>query len=142
MFNAICWLIAMVVLLLFELATVALTTIWFAAGALVASIVSLFCDKLIVQVLVFIFVSIGILVLLRPSMVRKFNEKTNKTNIDEWIGKRVRIIEKVDNNAATGCAVLNGQEWTARAQDDSVTFDVGDMATIANISGVKLILTK
>lgn len=142
MFDAICWLIAMVIFLLFEIATVALTTIWFAAGALVASVLSMFCDSLYVQLLVFAIVSLATLIMLRPSVVRKFNEKTNKTNIDEWIGKRVRIIEKVDNGAATGGAVLNGQEWTARAQDDNVTFDVGDMATIADISGVKLILTK
>lgn len=142
MFDAICWLIAMVIFLLFELATVALTTIWFAAGALVACIASLFIDSLFVQLLIFAGVSIVMLVLLRPSMTRKFNEKTNKTNIDEWIGKRVRIIEKVDNKVESGCAVLNGQEWTARSQDESVTFDVGDMATVANITGVKLILTK
>lgn len=142
MFNAICWLIAMVIFLLFELATVALTTVWFAAGALVACIASLFIDSLFIQLLIFAGVSIVMLVLLRPSMTRKFNERTNKTNIDEWIGKRVRIIEKVDNKVESGCAVLNGQEWTARSQDESVTFDVGDMATVANITGVKLILTK
>lgn len=142
MFNSICWLIAMVVFLLFELATVALTTIWFAAGALVACIVAIFCDSLYIQLLVFLLVSIVTLVAFRPSITKRFNEKTNKTNIDEWIGKRVRIIEKVDNREETGCAVLNGQEWTARAQDDNVTFDVGDMATVADISGVKLMLVK
>ena len=142
MFNTICWLIAMVVFLLFELATVALTTIWFAAGAMVTCVVSFFCDSLFTQFIVFVVISVAMLVLLRPSVTRKFNEKTNKTNIDEWIGKRVRVVEKVDNKMESGCAVLNGQEWTARSQDDEVTFDVGVMATVAGISGVKLILVK
>ena len=142
MFNAICWLIAMVVFLLFELATVALTTIWFAAGALIACGTSLFCDDLFIQFVVFALVSVITLVMFRPSITKKFNDKTNKTNIDEWIGKRVRIVEKVDNAMNSGCAVLNGQEWSARAQDDSVTFDVGMMATVASISGVKLILVE
>ena len=142
MINTICWLIAMVVFLLFELATVALTTIWFAAGAVVAGIASLFCDSLFIQFIVFLVVSVITLVMFRPSVTKKFNEKTNKTNVDEWIGKRVRIVEKVDNKMNSGCAVLNGQEWTARAQDDNVTFDVGGMATVASISGVKLILVE
>ncbi len=142
MFNTICWLIIMVVLLLFELVTVALTTVWFAAGALAAGIVSIFTEDFMIESIVFIIVSILTLILFRPSVAKKFNDKTQKTNIDEWIGKRVRITEKVDNKMATGTAVLNGQEWTVRAQDDNVTFDVGDMATVADISGVKLILIK
>ena len=39
--NAMIWLILFVVLVVFEIATMGLTTIWFAAGALIAFFASL-----------------------------------------------------------------------------------------------------
>ena len=54
----------------------------------------------------------------------------------------VRITEKVDNLQQTGTAVVNGLEWTTRAERDDVILDPGDLAKVVNISGVKLIVKK
>ena len=65
-----------------------------------------------------------------------------KTNYEGIIGKVVRITEKVDNLQQTGTAVVNGLEWTTRAERDDVILDPGDLAKVVNISGVKLIVKK
>ena len=60
------WLALMVVLIVIEILTVGLTTIWFAAGALAATIVSCLGGGWIVQIVVFLIISFGMLVFTRP----------------------------------------------------------------------------
>ena len=50
------WLIAMAILLVIEIITMGLTTIWFAAGALAAVVAALFHAPLIVQFALFLTV--------------------------------------------------------------------------------------
>ena len=65
-----------------------------------------------------------------------------KTNYEEIIGKVVRITERVDNLKETGTAVINGLEWTARAERDEEIIEPGDQAEVVRISGVKVIVKK
>ena len=51
-----------------------------------------------------------------------------------------RVTMKIDNIEETGTAVLNGQEWTARSNDDAVTIEADTTAEVVAISGVKLIV--
>ena len=39
-------------------------------------------------------------------------------------------------------AVVHGQEWTVRTRDDNETIEVGELAKVLGISGVKLIVEK
>ena len=57
-------------------------------------------------------------------------------------GKTIRISEKVDNIHQTGMAVVNGQEWTVRSEDDKEILEPETLAKVINISGVKLIVKK
>ena len=65
------WLILFVVLIILELCTVNLTTIWFAFGALLAYIVSLFTDNVMIQTTVFLIVSVITLLFTRSSTSSK-----------------------------------------------------------------------
>ena len=65
-----------------------------------------------------------------------------KTNVEELIGEKARVIEKIDNIAGTGRAIVRGQEWMARSEDDAVTFDEESIVIINKITGVKLIVKK
>ena len=60
------WLAAMIILIIIEIVTVGLTTIWFAIGALVAIIVSMLGGGIILQMTVFLFISLGMLIFTRP----------------------------------------------------------------------------
>ena len=134
------WLIVLVAMLVIEMATLSLTTIWFAGGALVAIIASMFGAKISLQVFIFLAVSLLILFLLRPSAVKYFNGKRTKTNVSSLIGLEAKVLETVNNDNMTGKAVVNGQEWTARAVKDDMIIEKGEKASIVDIKGVKLIL--
>ena len=137
----IIWLLILVSLLIIEFLTLGLTSIWFAGGALAAIIATELGANIVVQIIVFLAVSVVILFLFRPKAVSYFNSKIERTNADSLIGKEAKIIETVNNKENTGKAIINGQEWTARAKNDKDVFEVDSWAKIEAISGVKLILT-
>ena len=76
------WLILFVVLIILELCTVNLTTIWFAFGALLAYIVSLFTDNVMIQTTVFLVVSVMTLLFTRPIVKKYLLTKPSRTNAD------------------------------------------------------------
>ena len=136
------WLGLLILFLVIEIATVGLTTIWMAGGALGALILDLAGLNLWWQIGAFLVVSFTMLVFTRPFVVKYINSHHEKTNYEGIIGKVVRITEKVDNLQQTGTAVVNGLEWTTRAERDEVILNPGDLAKVVNISGVKLIVKK
>ena len=140
--DAMVWLVAMIILILIEIVTVGLTTIWFAVGALVATIVAMLGGGLIFQLTLFLLVSFGMLLFTRPWAMKYINKKRIKTNYEGIIGKVVRITQDVDNIAEKGCAVVNGQEWTVRAADERIRIQAGSLAKVVDIKGVKLIVEK
>lgn len=139
-YNAILWLILMVVLVVFEIMTMGLYTIWFAGGALIAFFATMLGFNGWVQCGVFIVVSAILLFFTRPVVQKKFNVSTIKTNIDSLIGARVKITQKVDNINETGKARLEGLDWTVRSEDDDVIIEEGSIAVVTEIEGVKLIV--
>ena len=138
--NIFIWLLVFVVMLVIEIATLSLTTIWFAGGALAAIIASCFGAKFSLQIFIFLAVSILILFLIRPSAMKYFNSKRTKTNASGLIGLEAKVTETIDNDNMKGKAVVNGQEWTARAVKDDMIIEAGEKAKIVEIKGVKLIL--
>lgn len=140
--EAMYWLIALAVLLVTEILTLGLTTIWFAGGCLVAFIISMFGGPLWLQILVFLAVSLIMLIFTRPVALQYLNRNRAKTNYESIPGQEGRVTERVDNFNETGIAVVNGQEWSARARDDSEILEPGDKVQVLEIKGVKLIVTK
>lgn len=138
--ESVYWLVLLAVLLIVEICTLGLTTIWFAGGALMAAIASLLGFGPVIQFVVFLAVSIVLLIFTRPLALHYINDHRSKTNYEGLIGKMIKITERVDNFNQTGTASVNGQEWTVRSEIDSVILNSGDKAKIVNISGVKLIV--
>ena len=113
------WLAATVVFVLVELMTVGLTSIWFAAGSFVAFIIALLGGNVVVQGIAFILVSVVLLALTKPWAGKYINSRTVKTNVDSLVGERAVLTEDADSMKQTGKAVVNGQEWTVRPQDET-----------------------
>lgn len=137
---SIIWLALFVVLIVFEAVTTGLFTIWFAGGALIALLVSLFLDMWVVQMVVFLIVSFLLLYFMRPVAMRKFNAKRLKTNVEDIAGREAKVTELIDNLNASGTAILNGLEWSARSVEDSVTIPAGERVLVREVRGVKLIV--
>lgn len=139
MMNSMAWLILLALLILVEVVTLGLTTIWFAGGALIAFIVSLFYDNLIVEITLFLVVSLILLIFTRPVVKKYFNSTRVKTNYAAVIGKEAFVTVTINNDMGTGLAVVDGQEWTARSIDGSV-IEKGSKVIVEDISGVKLMV--
>ncbi len=136
------WLVLLIILLVVEILTVGLTCIWAAGGALVAMLFSLLGVSVGLQIMAFLLVTALLLYFTRPFAVKFINAKREVTNYERIIGRTVQIAERVSNIEQTGMAVVSGQEWTVRAEQENEIFEVGELAQVTNISGVKLIVKK
>ncbi len=134
------WLAILVVLVVIELLTMGLTTIWFAGGALVATIASLFGAPLALQVILFLAASAFLLYFTRPIAVKYFNKDRVRTNAESLVGRQAIVISEIDNLQGIGQVNVGGMEWSARTRVDGVKLPVGTVTTILAINGVKLIV--
>ncbi|MCI8667699.1 MAG: NfeD family protein [Dorea sp.] len=141
-YITIAWLGLLIILLIIEIITVGLTSIWAAGGALAALVLNILGLSLVWQVIAFFVVTFVLLIFTRPFAVRFINTQREKTNYEGIIGKTIRIAERVDNIRQTGMAVVNGQEWTVRAEEEQEILEPETLAKVVNISGVKLIVRK
>lgn len=136
------WLGLMVVFIIFEIATTSLTTIWFAGGAFVAFVMSIFSAPLWAEITAFFVVSLVLLIFTRPVVTKLLKIGQSKTNVESLIGQKAKVLTEINNNEESGTALINGQEWTARACKDDEVFAAGDIVEVEKISGVKLIVKK
>ena len=134
------WLVLFVVLLVIEIATMGLTTIWFAGGALIASIAAMLGAPLPVQIVLFILVSVVLLIFTRPIATKYFNKGRTRTNAEGLISQEAVVITEIDNLNGKGRVSVRGQEWTARAKRPGATLPKETVVTITAIEGVKLIV--
>lgn len=137
---AVYWLIALIVFLVIEAATLGLATIWFAGGALVALIAAMCRAGLGIQVASFLVVSLVLLIFTRPFAVRFLSKDTLKTNVDRVIGMEGVVTEEISNLAGTGKVSLGGNIWTARTENEGGTIPVDAVVAVLRVEGVKLIV--
>ncbi len=137
---SIFWLIALVLSIVIEIATLGLTTIWFAGGALLAVIAAALGLPLVVQIVLFFAVSLLLLYFTRPVAVKYFNKDRVKTNAESLVGKQAIVISEIDNLQGIGQVTVPGMEWSARTAEDGMTIPVGSVVNIVAINGVKLIV--
>lgn len=136
----ILWLAVGLLLLIFELITIQLTTIWFALGSFAALGTSLIWpDNVILQVIVFIVVSAISLILTRPLAKKIVKGKKNRLNADRCIGEEGVVTVAIDNMANVGQVKISGAVWSARSDDGSIIAE-GSVITVLRIEGVKVIV--
>ena len=134
------WLVVLVVLVIIELLTMGLTTVWFAGGALIATIATLFNAPFALQVILFLLVSALLLFFTRPLAVKYFNKDRVRTNAESLVGRQAIVISEIDNLQGIGQVNVGGVEWSARTRVDGVKLPVGTVATVLAINGVKLVV--
>ena len=118
--EAIVWLALFVILLIVELLTVGLTSIWFAGGALAALVLELLGVDLIWQIGAFILVSFVLVYFTRPFAVNMSMHIMKRQTMNRQWEKIVRITQRVDDLAQTGKGILDGMEWTVRTDSKEV----------------------
>ncbi len=138
--QVIFWLILLLLLVAIEVATLGLTTIWFAGGALIAVIAAALNAPLFLQIALFLAVSVVLLVFTRPVAVRYFNKDRTKTNVESLVGQKGIVVKEVNNLEGTGQVSLNGMEWSARSIDGKGPIPEGAVVVVREIRGVKVLV--
>ena len=137
---AVIWFIFLVTFILAEASTVAVVSIWFAFGALVAMIASLLGAQVWLQTVLFLIVSCGLLCALRPMIKKFFIPKLTKTNVDAVIGTTGVVTLQINNIMSQGQVKLGAMEWTARSTSGAI-IEVGTRIKVDRIEGVKVFVT-
>lgn len=133
------WLVLTIALLAAEASTVTLVSLWFAAGALAAMVISFF-GPIWLQITAFLVVSVVLLTALRPLVRKYITPKVTKTNIDSVIGSVGLVTAPIDNLTASGQVKLGGMEWSARSTSGD-PISIGTKVTVDRIEGVKVFVT-
>ena len=136
--DSIVWLVLLIVFAVGEAVTVGLTSIWFAAGALGALITSTLTENLLIQIIVFLALSLVTLLLVRPLARKYFIPRRVATNADRILGQEGIVTEDIDNLEAKGQVKVSGTVWSARSQRDEVPIPAGTRVRILRIEGVKV----
>jgi len=136
----ILWLALMVMFLIAEASTVTMTSLWFAAGSLVAMVASLLHAPIWLQLVLFLGVSSVLLACLRPIVKKHFTPKLSKTNVDAVVDSQGYVTAEIDNISATGTVKLGAMEWTARSTAGNV-IPKGTLVKVDRVEGVKVFVT-
>ena len=133
------WLAVAIIFIIIEAMTVGLTTIWFAAGALIALVLAFLKIGPMAQVIVFLVVSLALLGTTRKVFVNKLKTGSEKTNVDALIGEEGVVVEEITPHNV-GLVKVKGQNWSAVAEDKEATIVKDTTVNVVAIEGVKLIV--
>lgn len=136
----IVWFIVIVVGAVIELNTMDLASIWFSLGALVAFVLAIIGFGPTIQIVVFVVVSIGLILSVRPVAKNYFKTNAISTNADRLIGK-VAVCTEGIRAGERGEVKIDGKYWLAVTNG---TFDIelDERVEVLAIEGVKLIVDK
>ena len=128
------WFMLAIVLIFVEIATVNLVCIWFAIGCFVAGLVGLITDNTMIQVGVFLIVSILSLILTKPFIKKLRPKGIVRTNLDRVIGQ-IGIVTSDIDKLEPGEVKVDGKKWMAVSDTKIIK---GSKVEILAIDGVKL----
>lgn len=137
---ALIWLVAGVLLAAAEALTGDFFLLMLAGGALSAAGVSAVTDFPVwVDAIVFAVVSLGLLVGVRPMLLRRYaNSPAIATGVEALPGKQALVLEEVGMH--TGQVKLNGEVWTARPLDTTEVYAPGTTVTVMEIDGATAVV--
>lgn len=139
--DVVIWLAIAAAMIIVEIATLGLTSIWFAGGALVSAVVACFNDNWLIQLIVFAIVSLVLLLFTKPIAQKRLMKEPEKTNVEGLIGEKAYVTEEINNIKSKGTVKLKGLEWSARSENDEI-IEADTEVVVKAISGVKLIVGK
>jgi membrane protein implicated in regulation of membrane protease activity len=130
------WLIAAAILGVGEIATLGFFLAPFAAGALVAALVSAIGLGTALSWVVFIVVSVAMLGALRPlALAHRRQPAQLRTGTAALVGRTATVLERIHNGDDAGAVKLEGEVWRARAYDDDEVIEPGARVQVIEIRG-------
>ncbi|MFH9820340.1 NfeD family protein [Streptomyces sp. NPDC017230] len=110
-----------------------------AVGAVAAAVASGFGVDVVVQVLVFVIVSVALIAVVRPIAARHRSQRPQlATGVDALKGRQAVVLERVDGSS--GRIKLAGEVWSARALDAGRAYETGEEVDVVDIEGATAII--
>ncbi|MEU7033563.1 NfeD family protein [Streptomyces sp. NPDC046237] len=133
------WLLAAGVLGAAEFFTLTLVFGLLAGAALVAAVVAGVGIGLLGQLVAFgVTAAVGLLIV-RPVALRQMAKAPlTREGSDALIGKRAEVMQEV--TATRGLIKISGEEWSARALDESLVIPVGALVDVMEIEGATAVV--
>ena len=132
------WLALTVVFIIIEVATTDISSIWFAAGALVSTLVAWLAPQAVaLQAVAFAVVTVATMYLTKPLLTQYLTKKT-PTNMDMYIGQNALAVSDISPDKL-GRVKIAGLTWQAKS---SQLIKEGEMCRIVKIEGASLVVDK
>ena len=135
--DILIWVLLAVVFIIMELITASFFLVWLGVGSVVAAILNYLGFDIYIQFTAFVVVSAILILMTRKFANRITPKSTKKTTADRLIGKKAKIIRKIDDGNFV--VRVAGEEWSAHTNDP---VDVDDMVKIVGINSIILIIEK
>ncbi|WP_215447957.1 NfeD family protein [Streptomyces sp. ATCC 21386] len=133
------WLLAAAALGAAEFFTLPLVFGLLAGAALVAAVVAGVGIGVLGQLVAFGLAAAAGVVIVRPVALRQLEQQPlTRDGSDALIGKRAEVLQEV--TATRGLIKLSGEEWSARAFDESLVIPVGAWVDVMEIEGATAIV--
>ncbi len=132
------WIILAVICLLGELITTSFFLLWFAIGASFSAVLNYLGFDPLIQFVVFIVISIILLATSRKFAQRITKESPKKAASDRLIGKKAKVVEKIDLYDG-GLVEVEGDTWRAIS---SQSINKDEIVEIKRIDSVKLVVDR
>jgi membrane protein implicated in regulation of membrane protease activity len=108
----------------------------FAAGAALATVVSLLGVGALLATIVFLVSSGIVFATLRPVARRHRSLPPSiRTGAAALIGSKAIVLERIANDEGVGCVKIDGEVWTARSFDEDQIFEPGERVEVVEIRG-------
>ena len=132
------WLGIILFTLILEFLTSDMVAIWFTFAAIPSFILSLLKVNGIVQIVTFVVISLVLLLMTRPFVMKYFKTNEIKSNVDAIVGQ-TGVVTKEITPDTVGRVKLRTSDWSAIAK---TTITVGEHVRVLDVEGVKLIVEK
>lgn len=138
--SLILWVVVMAVAVVIEAASVQLMTIWFAIGAFCAIIAEAVSAPFYIQVFIFFFVSVVLLVFTRPILQKLMKKKTD-ISVNSDIGKTGTVTRTIDPAENEGRVILGDVSWNAKTKGADI-IPVNSKVRVEEVDGTTLYVKK
>jgi membrane protein implicated in regulation of membrane protease activity len=142
-FDFAVWVVIAIVLGICEIFTAGFFIMFFALGALVAAVATLFNPTYPLQIGIFIVASLLLVFYARPLLKKTLNIQETPfkdSNVAALVGKEVLVLETLEKYQGKVKVVHTGEIWTAYLSEnaDVAQLEAGREGVIVKVDGAKL----
>lgn len=129
------WLIVAGALAGAELLSLDLVLLMLATGAVGGAVTALIGGPIAVQLLVALVTSLGMLFLVRPTVLKRLHGAPDlRTGVEAMLGQRATVLHELTADNA-GRVKLGGEEWRALPYDETDRIEPGAVVEVVRVDG-------